>query len=252
MMFRSNRRANDGGDVIEEASRTIDNALRGVKVLIAEDEPEIAEIVEAFFKKEEAQCLIATSGTDAIDAARWWCPDLLVLDIRLPGRDGLSVLAELRSTGKAIGVLIVSALGDDIDKLTGFRLGCDDYLVKPFNPLELIARAKVLLGRAARQPEHRTLGFGKLRVDLEAFRAFADGVPLTLTPVEFRLLRLFVERGGRLVSRAQIVDHALAGDAYDRSVDPHISRLRQKLESAGAGVRLTSIRGEGYRLDLVA
>jgi two-component system, OmpR family, response regulator AdeR len=227
-----------------------ESTLQGTKVLIAEDEPELAEILEAFLKREGSECLIARDGIDALDAVRWWQPDIVVLDIGLPLRDGFSVLAELRADGAPVSVLIVSAMSEDIDKLTGFRLGCDDYLAKPFNPLELVARAKLLAWRPNRQAKHRTLNFGKVRIDLDALIAFTGGEMLSLTPVEFRLLRLLVERAGRLVSRSQIVDNVLSEDAYDKSVNPHICRLRQKLDLAAAGISLTSLRGEGYRLDL--
>ena len=225
--------------------------LAGIKILIVEDEPEIAEIVDAFFRRENADCLIVGDGETAVDTARWWQPDIVILDLRLPGRDGMSVLAELRGGAVQPSVIILSALGEHIDKLAGFRLGCDDYVVKPFNPLEVVARAKVLAGRQRRQTAHAVRSYGNIRIDIDAFCAFVGSQPLDLTATEFKLLHLFVERGGRMISRGQIVDIALGEETFDRSVDPHISRLRQKLERQhGSGVCLTSIRGQGYRLDL--
>lgn len=233
------------------AVSTVDMTLAGIKILIVEDEPEIAEIVDAFFRRDNADCLIVGDGESAVDTARWWRPDIVILDLRLPGRDGMSVLAELRAGAVQPGVIILSALGEHIDKLAAFRLGCDDYVVKPFNPLEIVARAKVLAGRQRRQAAHAVRSFGNIRIDIDAFCAFAGSQPLDLTPTEFKLLHLFVERGGRLITRGQIVDIALGEEAFDRSVDPHISRLRQKIErQPGSGVCLTSIRGQGYRLDL--
>lgn len=233
------------------AASTVDTTLAGIKILIVEDEPEIAEIVDAFFRRESADCLIVGDGESAVDTARWWRPDIVILDLRLPGRDGMSVLAELRAGAIQPGVIILSALGEPIDKLAGFRLGCDDYVVKPFNPLEIVARAKVLAGRQRRQAAHAVRSFGNIRIDIDAFCAFAGSQPLDLTPTEFKLLHLFVERGGRLITRSQIVEIALGEEAFDRSVDPHISRLRQKIErQPDSGVCLTSIRGQGYRLDL--
>ncbi len=233
------------------AVSAVDLTLASVKVLIVEDEPEIAQIVDAFLRRESADCLIVSDGERAVDTARWWRPDVVILDLRLPGRDGLSVLADLRAAAIEPGIIILSALGEDIDKLAAFRLGCDDYMVKPFNPLEVVARAKVLVGRQRRQTNQSVMSFGNIRVDIEAFCAFVGSRPLDLTPTEFKLLHLLVSRGGRLIRRGQMVDIALDDDAFDRSVDPHISRLRQKINrQPGAGVCLTSIRGEGYRLDL--
>lgn len=248
----SARRRRQGlGAVSSDQLPEAGTSLSGVRTLIVEDEPEIAEIVDAFFRREGAECLITGDGVEALDLARWWRPELIILDLRLPGRDGLSILADLRARSGQVPIIIASALGEDIDKLTGFRLGCDDYVVKPVNPLELIARAKVVLRRRrACLEDSGYMTFGGVRVDPSAFRAYIGSTPLELTPSEFKLLCLFVERGGRLVARGQIVDQALGGDANDRSVDPHVSRLRQKLERLAPGVRLTSVRGEGYRLDL--
>jgi two-component system response regulator AdeR len=230
---------------------TANSALASVKILIVEDEPEIAQIIDAFLRRESADCLIVSDGERAVDTARWWRPDVVILDLRLPGRDGLSVLADLRAAAIQPGIIILSALGEDIDKLAAFRLGCDDYVVKPFNPLEVVARAKVLVGRQRRQTNQSVLSFGNIRVDIEAFCAFVGSRPLDLTPTEFKLLHLLVSRGGRLITRGQMVDIALDDEAFDRSVDPHISRLRQKINrQPDTGVCLTSIRGEGYRLDL--
>jgi two-component system response regulator AdeR len=229
---------------------TSDDGLRGARVMIVEDEPEIADILDAFFAREGADRLVCRDGEDALASARWWRPDVMILDLKLPKRDGLSVLAELRATHPSPRVIVLSALGEDIDKMAGFRLGCDDYVVKPFNPLEVVARARAVIRRQNAEPSRQVLTFAGVRIDLEAHRAFLGTNSLDLTPVEFKLLRLLVERAGRLVTRGQLVEAALDDDAFDRSVDPHISRMRQKLDGhADAGVRVASIRGEGYRLD---
>jgi two-component system response regulator AdeR len=231
--------------------------LHNKRILIAEDEPEIAAILEAFFAREQAQLLVARDGADALQAAQYWRPDLVILDINLPRRDGLSVLAEWRGGGAGPPVIIVTAMGEDVDRLLGFRLGCDDYVVKPFNPLEVVARAKAVLqrGAAAAAPTSR-LELGGLGIDLEAHRVTLHGEELNLTPTEFRILRLLAERAGRLVTRGQLVELALGEDAFDKSVNPHISRLRQKLEGRGVperrpALRVVSVQREGYRLDVV-
>ncbi|MCA3713841.1 MAG: response regulator transcription factor [Phenylobacterium sp.] len=221
--------------------------MDGVRVLIVEDEPAIADIVDVFLGRENALRLIARDGDDALSAAAYWRPQLIVLDLKLPKRDGYAVLAELRARGGP-PVIILSALGEDVDKLTGFRLGCDDYLVKPFNPLELIARAKAVLRRKNLLEPSRIVTLGDLQVDLDRHVASVGETLLELTPTEFRILRVLAERAGRLVSRGQLVDSAMDGEAFDKSVNPHISRLRQKLEALG-NLRLVSVRSEGYRLE---
>ncbi|MCA3502495.1 MAG: response regulator transcription factor [Phenylobacterium sp.] len=221
--------------------------MDGVRILIVEDEPAIADIVDVFLGRENALRLIARDGDDALSAAAYWRPQLIVLDLKLPKRDGYAVLAELRARGGP-PVIILSALGEDVDKLTGFRLGCDDYLVKPFNPLELIARAKAVLRRKNLLEPSRIVTLGDLQVDLDRHVASVGETLLELTPTEFRILRVLAERAGRLVSRGQLVDSAMDGEAFDKSVNPHISRLRQKLEALG-NLRLVSVRSEGYRLE---
>ncbi|WP_296489770.1 response regulator transcription factor [Phenylobacterium sp.] len=225
----------------------MESELDGVRVLIVEDEPAIADIVDVFLGRENALRLIARDGDDALSAAAYWRPQLIVLDLKLPKRDGYAVLAELRARGGP-PVIILSALGEDVDKLTGFRLGCDDYLVKPFNPLELIARAKAVLRRKNLLEPSRIVTLGDLQVDLDRHVASVGETLLELTPTEFRILRVLAERAGRLVSRGQLVDSAMDGEAFDKSVNPHISRLRQKLEVLG-NLRLVSVRSEGYRLE---
>ncbi|WP_293515755.1 response regulator transcription factor [Phenylobacterium sp.] len=225
----------------------MESELDGVRVLIVEDEPAIADIVDVFLGRENALRLIARDGDDALSAAAYWRPQLIVLDLKLPKRDGYAVLAELRARGGP-PVIILSALGEDVDKLTGFRLGCDDYLVKPFNPLELIARAKAVLRRKNLLEPSRIVTLGDLQVDLDRHVASVGETLLELTPTEFRILRVLAERAGRLVSRGQLVDSAMDGEAFDKSVNPHISRLRQKLEALG-NLRLVSVRSEGYRLE---
>ncbi len=229
----------------------VDMALRGRRVLIVEDEPEIADILEAFLAREEAHCLVLRDGSEVTETVRRWHPDLMLLDMKLPRRNGWSVLADLRETEPGLPVLVISALGDDTDKLMGFRLGCDDYVVKPFNQPEVVARAQALLRRARPAGAAPLPGFGPIRIDRAGFRAFVEDRPLELTRIEFLLLAALVGIQGRVASRGFLVDTVLEGDAVDRSVDPHISRLRQKLAAvAGNRIVIAGVRGEGYRLDV--
>jgi two-component system, OmpR family, response regulator AdeR len=236
---------------IERLMTSPDSPLIDARILIVEDEPDIADILDKFMAREGSDRLIARDGEAALEAAAWWRPDLVILDLKLPRRDGLSVLAALGANPPVPPVIILSALGDDIDKLTGFRLGCDDYVVKPFNPLEIVARAMALLRRRRDSGPRPVLALGGVRIDAEAHLAMAGSDRIDLTPVEFRLLRILAERAGRLVTRGQLVDAAMGEDSFDRSVDPHISRLRQKLERHGdVMVKVASVRGEGYRMDV--
>lgn len=226
-------------------------ALSHCRVLIVEDEPEIAEILESFLKKEGALCLVLRDGSEVRDALWRWHPQLVLLDMKMPKRSGWSVLADLNETHPELPVMVISALGDDVDKLSGFRLGCDDYVVKPFNPLEVVARAAVLLRRGRVATAGIGANLGALRIDRGGFRAYYDDHLLDLTRVEFLLLDALVNVQGRVVKRGFLVENALGSDAYDRSVDPHISRLRQKLTAvAGAKISIAAVRGEGYRLDV--
>lgn len=226
-------------------------ALSGHRVLIVEDEPEIADILESFLKREDAQCLVLRDGGEVRDALWRWHPQLVLLDMKMPKRNGWAVLADLRETHPDLPVMVISALGDDVDKLSGFRLGCDDYVVKPFNPHEIIARAEVLLRRGRIAAPVVGTSHGSLRIDRGGFRAYFNDQLLDLTRVEFLLLDALVNVKGRVVSRGFLIESALGSDAFDRSVDPHISRLRQKLTvAAGSQIGIVAVRGEGYRLDV--
>lgn len=227
-----------------------DQPLTSIRVLIVEDDPEIADVLDAFFSHEGASRMIARNGDEGARFVQTFRPDIVVLDIKLPKRDGLSVLSELRGRAEQLPVIIVSAMGDDLDKLMGFRLGCDDYIVKPFNPLEVVARTRAVLRRGAPSPDApRILRAGSLRIDRDAHTASIDGVVLDLTPTEFRMLMVMVERHKRLVTRGQLAEATLGEEVFDRSVNPHISRLRQKIEMVDPSITLTSVRGEGYRLE---
>lgn len=153
-------------------------------------------------------------GSEVMETVRRWHPDLILLDLKLPRRDGWSILADLRENEPDTPVLVISALGDDGDKLAGFRLGCDDYVVKPFNPLEVVARATALIRRGRNAVGGRPLNYGPLRIDRGAFRAFLEDRPLDLTRVEFLLLDTLVGLQGRVASRGFLVDAALDGEAF--------------------------------------
>lgn len=222
-------------------------------ILIVEDEPEIAEILETYFVREGFRVICARDGTTGLAHHQTLRPDLVVLDIKLPGQDGYEVLAALRRRGDT-PVIMVTALAEDLDKLQALRIGADDYVVKPFNPLEVVARARAVLRRTLGRRPDQLLRLGPLTVDPGAHRATIEGgtrpTVLDLTPTEFRILAHMAQSPGRAFTRADLVDACLPeAAALDRTVDSHVSNLRRKLAAAGAVGMLESVRGIGYRLD---
>lgn len=228
----------------------MENAL----ILIIEDESEISDILARYFEGDGFRVLTASDGEIGLSHHQRIKPDLVVLDIKLPKLDGHAVLATIRQRGNT-PVIMLTALADDVDKLQSLRSGADDYVVKPFNPAEVVARARGILRRAtAKSDPRKVLRIGKLTVDPVAFVAFVDegnhrqALPLTRT--EFRILEYMAGYPNRAFERGEIVDACLPeGEALDRTVDSHMSKLRRKLESAGIGNMLTGVRGIGYRLD---
>jgi two-component system response regulator AdeR len=217
-------------------------------VLVVEDDNGIADILQAYLVRAGFRAARAKDGEAALKLARTLRPDLLLLDLNLPKKDGFAVLAALRHESDT-PVIVVSALDEDVDKLTALRIGADDYVAKPFNPNEVIARITAVLRRSSAAGP-KVIRLGKLTLDSEAHRAVTDSGPLVLTPSEYRLLEHLLRRAGRVQSRSELVDACLPGaEALDRTVDSHLARLRRKLSEAGAGVELTTVRGVGYRLD---
>ncbi|WP_297295151.1 response regulator [uncultured Methylovirgula sp.] len=221
-------------------------------ILVAEDEPEIAKILEAYLVREGFRTVVAADGKVALDQHAILKPNLVLLDVKMPKVDGWQVLAELRRRGET-PVIIITALDQDIDRLQGLRLGADDYVIKPFNPVEVVARAKAVLRRTSPAESSSVLRIGKVEVDLESYVArVLDGgtsklLPLTLT--EFRLLAHMAKSPTRAFGRSELVDACLpGGDALERTVDSHVSNLRRKLDDAGAPGMLSVVRGVGYRL----
>jgi two-component system, OmpR family, response regulator AdeR len=218
-------------------------------VLIVEDELEIAEVLEAYLRREGFKTERATDGERALEMYRVVKPDLVLLDIMLPKRDGFDVLRRLRGLGKT-PVIMLTARADDIDKLLGLELGADDYVVKPFSPREVVARVKAVLRRAHGSTEDtEVLRVGVLELDVRSVMVKCEDTRLELTPTEFRLLETLMRVPGRAFSRDELLERALPdSDALERVVDAHMKNLRRKLEDTGAGVQLETVRGIGYRL----
>ena len=222
------------------------------RVLIVDDDAAIREGLVQVFERAgftaSAAADVPGLEKELIDKGA----DLIVLDLMMPGEDGLSACKRLSGKGGP-PIIMLSALGDDADRIVGLELGADDYLAKPCNPRELVARARAVLRRGrdsdGATSNADTLRFAGFRLDL-ARRELVDpeGVVIPLSTGEFRLLRAFVERPQRVLSREQLLEFAFANDAdvFDRAVDVQVSRLRRKLDSGGVGEIIRTVRGEGY------
>lgn len=221
-------------------------------ILIAEDEPEIAEILDAYLTREGFRTYQTADGQTAIDVHAILKPDLVLLDVRMPVRDGWDVLGELRRRGST-PIIMLTALDQDIDRLQGLRLGADDYIIKPFNPVEVVARVRAVLRRAGVAHESGVIRVGRVEIDLQSYQAGVRSATrvkaLSLTLTEFRILAHMMKSPMRVFSRSELVDACLpGGNALERTVDSHVSNLRKKLEQAGVSDIITVVRGVGYLL----
>lgn len=220
-------------------------------ILIVEDEPQLAEVLEAYAQQDGYRTERAADGYSALNAYRAASPDLILLDVMLPGRSGLDVLKTVRAES-ATPVILVTARAEESDQIVGLELGADDYVVKPFRPREVMARVRAVLRRtgSGADPARRPLRVGKLEIDRLAVTARVDGKVLILTPAEFRLLAHLAETPERAFTRDELLAAALPdSDALERVVDAHLASVRRKLEAAGAAGLLRTVRGVGYRLD---
>lgn len=225
-----------------------DNAL----ILIAEDEPDIANIMAVYLEREGFRTVRAGDGELALQHHLSLKPDLVLLDVNLPKKDGFGVLSEIRRRGET-PVIFVTALAEDIDKLTALRIGADDYVVKPFNPAEIVARTKAVLRRFGAGTRVSVLRYGMVEVDLEAHGVYLvqdeKRTMITLTLSEFRILAHMIRSPNRAFSRTDLLGICMPdSEALERTVDSHVSNLRKKLEAAGSGPILAGVRGIGYRL----
>lgn len=224
-------------------------------ILIAEDEAEIAEILSAYLTRSGLRCLRARNGREALAFHLSHKPDLVLLDVQMPEIDGWRVLSEIRLRGDT-PVIMLTALDQDIDKLMGLRIGADDYVVKPFNPAEVVARTQAVLRRSSsRSTSHdqKILRVPPFQIDPENHEVMVDVngqmLLLELTLTEFKLLTQLAHAPKRVFSRAELLVNCLPeSDALERTVDSHISKLRKKLEELGIHGMPCGIRGVGYRL----
>ena len=221
------------------------------KILVVDDEPSISNLVVSYLRKEGYEVFSAADGPGGLKAARATRPDLIVLDIMLPGMDGLEVLTQLRRESN-VYVILLTAKTEELDRVLGLSVGADDYVTKPFSPRELTARVKAALRRlqsSGDRPAGALLAFRHIRVDPAARQAWLDERLLELTAMEFDLLKTLVEHRGLVLSREQLLQKIWDTNFYGelRVVDVHIGHLRQKLGDAGS--LIATVRGAGYRFD---
>jgi two-component system, OmpR family, response regulator ResD len=229
--------------------------MAGELILVVDDEPTIVEVVELYLRREGFEVASAADGSAALAAVERRRPDLVVLDLMLPGMSGLEVAQRLRAGGR-LPIIMLTARGEETDRVVGLELGADDYVVKPFSPRELVARVKAVLRRAQPEPAPASpaseLAHGPLRLDTAARTASLQGRPLGLTAREFDLLAFLMRHPGQVFTREQLLDQVWGFTfASDMStVTVHIRRLREKIEvDPATPLLLTTVWGVGYRLE---
>jgi two-component system phosphate regulon response regulator PhoB len=222
------------------------------RILVVEDEKDLQEVLTYNLRQAGHTPIVVSSGRDAVGAVSDHHPDLVLLDLMLPDVSGIEVCRRLKSENdtREIPIVMVTARGDEVDRVVGFELGADDYVVKPYSLRELLLRIEAVLRRRTPAPASGSKGplvFGKLRVDREAHRVWVDDAEITLTALELRLLSTLLERRGRVQSRPALLDDVwgMSGEVTTRTVDTHVKRLREKLGSAGPYIE--TVRGVGYR-----
>lgn len=221
------------------------------QILVVDDEPDILSVLVYHLSREGYRVTTAVNGQGALTAAAAERPDLIILDLMLPGMDGYEVLQRLRHADRtaAIPVILLTARREEEERVKGFEVGADDYITKPFSARELTLRVEALLRRSKAEPvsASRRISVGPVELDREAHRAFSEGAEVDLTPLEYRLLEVLLERRGRVQSRRQLLQAVWDTNAAieTRTVDMHVARLRMKL--GGASDLIETVRGIGYR-----
>jgi DNA-binding response OmpR family regulator len=221
------------------------------RVLIVEDDPSMAVALRDGFEYEGYDVQVAKDGTEALRLATSKELDLVVLDVMLPNLSGLDVCRQLRSDGNQLPIIMLTARGQEIDKVLGLKIGADDYVTKPFGFMELMARVEALLRRSKKQPAQlESYHFGQVTLNFKKLEAFKNGLPIELSPREFKILKYLIEHRGEVVSRDQLLDMVWGYDHFPltRTVDMHIAKLRQKIEDCPNTPRyIVTLHRVGYK-----
>jgi phosphate regulon transcriptional regulator PhoB len=224
------------------------------KVLVIDDEKDIVSLLRYHLEKSGFQCLEGMDGSTALRLVREHHPDLLILDLMLPGMDGLEICRLLRqdTTTARLPILMLTAKAEEVDRVVGLEVGADDYVVKPFSPRELVARVRAILRRAQKPADLSLKRLGELEVDEPRHSVSVQGAPVELTAKEFGLLCALMRANGRVLNREQLLEgvwgYADAAEIESRTVDVHIRRLREKLGPEAR--RIVTVKGVGYRFDM--
>ncbi len=228
--------------------------MERLSVLLVDDDVKITALLATYFSKEGFEVLLSHDGPTAIAQLEAKQPDIMVLDLMLPGMDGWEVCRRVRKIGD-VPIIMLTARDEEVDRLIGLEMGADDYVTKPFSPREVVARAKVILRRSRGKANEKSAAFAGgangFRLDKDSFRAWYDAHELELTPTEFRILELFCSSPGRVFSRMQIVEQVqgYAFEGYERTIDAHIKNLRRKIGEAAADAQpIQTVYGVGYKL----
>jgi two-component system alkaline phosphatase synthesis response regulator PhoP len=224
--------------------------MSSAKILVIDDEQSLIDLVTAYLRKEGYDVYTAMDGPSGLKAARSFKPDLIILDVMLPGMDGIELLTRLRRESD-VYVIMLTAKSEEADKVIGLSVGADDYLTKPFSPRELVARVKAALRRlhlGVSAAETTTLAFRHIRLDTGSRQVWVNDEPVELTAIEFDLLKTLAEHQGLVLSREQLLEQVWGYDFYgeERVVDVHIGHIRQKL---GDDRFIATVRGVGYRFE---
>ena len=219
-------------------------------ILVIDDEKDLIEMVRYNLDKEGFDVIAASDGKTGLEIAKKHKPSLVILDLMMPGMDGLQVCREMRADDRSrrVPVIMLTAKAAESDRIVGLEMGADDYVTKPFSPRELVARVKAVLRRTAEQDEPaEMLRHGDLAIDAKRHEVLYDKQPILLTATEFRILHYLANRPGRVVSREDIIDGALGRDTaiFDRTIDVHVTAIRRKL--GVGGVKIETVRGFGYK-----
>ncbi|HEV7921099.1 MAG TPA: response regulator transcription factor [Thermoanaerobaculia bacterium] len=220
------------------------------RILIVEDDPAMSVALRDGFEFEGHTVEMAADGDEGLRAATRGDHELIILDVMLPKLSGLDVCKQLRANGQTTPIIMLTARGQEIDKIVGLKLGADDYVTKPFSFLELTARVEAVLRRVKRKSVGEEIAFGEVHLDFRTYQATRSARPLDLTPREFRILRYFIDHSNEVVSREALLNHVWGYDssAFTRTVDTHMARLRQKIETTpGEPRHLITVHRVGYK-----
>lgn len=226
--------------------------MEEIKVLIVEDEEHIRKFININLKRSGFTVLESDTGESALEMVEKYKPKIIILDIMLPGIDGFEVCKRIRQNMSDIIIIMLTARGQDLDKITGLELGADDYMVKPFNPLELVARIKTILrrtGNSINKNEER-ITFKNLVLDMKSQRFLKDGVEIELTPTEFSIIKLFLQNPGKALSRDELLNSVWGRNYFGdlKTVDVYVRRIREKIEDNPSKPKfIETVWGTGYR-----